>query len=130
MTIDLRGRAPESWCCIDCGYDTAPGHPTRAELENAMTASVLSTSKNLATLQFSERTEVYHVREKVWQRAGMGPWSGCLCIGCLEKRIKRRLTPDDFPPKHPFNRLPGTPRLKDRRDRPMRPIVITLWREQ
>jgi hypothetical protein len=45
-----------------------------------------------------------------------GKWGeGCLCIGCLEKRIGRRLKPKDFT-DHPFNQLPGTPRLLNRRD--------------
>jgi hypothetical protein len=35
----------------------------------------------------------------------------CLCIGCLEKRIGRTLTPRDFPRKHPFNKTPGTERF-------------------
>jgi hypothetical protein len=37
----------------------------------------------------------------------MGDRDGCLCIGCLEKRIGR-MTPADFP-DHPFKVLPGTP---------------------
>jgi hypothetical protein len=41
---------------------------------------------------------------------------GCLCIGCLEKRIGRRMTPADFP-DHPFKALPGTPRLLERQGR-------------
>jgi hypothetical protein len=32
-TTDLRGKTPESWCCVDCGVNTAPGHPTREEME-------------------------------------------------------------------------------------------------
>jgi hypothetical protein len=47
----------------------------------------------------------------------MEPWDGCLCVGCLEKRIGRRLTPDDFD-DHVFNDLPGTPRLMERRGTP------------
>ena len=42
-------------------------------------------------------------------------YSGCLCIGCLEQRIGRKLMPMDFP-DHVFNTdLPGTPRLMERR---------------
>jgi hypothetical protein len=43
---------------------------------------------------------------------------GCLCIGCLEKRIGRRPKPKDFDPDHPFNEMPTTPRLLDRRGQP------------
>jgi len=32
------GLTPESWCCIDCGVNTAPGCLNRAELENAAKA--------------------------------------------------------------------------------------------
>src|SRR5215831_16015926 len=41
---------------------------------------------------------------------------GCVCIGCLEKRLGRKLTPKDFPRRHPFNSLPGTERLIERQD--------------
>ena len=34
------------------------------------------------------------VRNRVWSAAGMR--HGFLCIGCLESRIGRRLTPRDF----------------------------------
>jgi hypothetical protein len=46
----------------------------------------------------------------------MEQWGGCLCIGCLEKRIGRTLTPKEFPRKHPLNKTPGTERLLTRRD--------------
>ena len=50
----------------------------------------------------------------------MEDFGGCLCIGCLEKRIGRKLKPKDFLRGHPFNRpqLPGTKRLLERRGRP------------
>jgi hypothetical protein len=31
---------PESWLCVDCGMNTAPGAPTLAEFANAMKANV------------------------------------------------------------------------------------------
>jgi hypothetical protein len=40
--------------------------------------------------------EWYMVQDSVWRAAGMGPEGGCLCIGCLEERLGRMLTPDDF----------------------------------
>lgn len=42
--------------------------------------------------------EYYMVRDEVWERAGMVDEHrrGYLCIGCLEQRIGRRLTPRDF----------------------------------
>jgi hypothetical protein len=41
----------------------------------------------------------------------MKPWGGCLCIGCLEKRIGPTLTPKEFSRKHPLNKMPDTERL-------------------
>jgi hypothetical protein len=65
---------------------------------------------------FGPNTELYMVRHSVWERAGMTPWGGCLCVGCLEKRIGRRLKPKDFT-DHVFNDMPGTERLLSRRGR-------------
>ena len=67
------------------------------------------------TITIDDRCEVYMVREKVWAEAGMEPYGGCLCIGCLEKRLGRRLRPKDFQRNHPFQALPGTDRLLGRR---------------
>jgi hypothetical protein len=40
-----------------------------------------------------------------------------LCVGCLERRIGRELTPHDFA-DHIFNQhYPGTPRLMERQGR-------------
>jgi hypothetical protein len=46
----------------------------------------------------------------------MEGYGGCLCVGCLERRIGRVLRPEDFPP-HPFLHLPGTRRLLERQGR-------------
>jgi hypothetical protein len=115
---DLRGLISESHNCIDCGYDTMPGCPTRAEVEQPMRAA-----KKAGRLKqwgfpqgYDSRSEVYIVYPCVWEKAGMeGDYSGCLCIGCLEKRIGRRLQPYDFA-EHVFNdpTLPGTRRRFER----------------
>jgi hypothetical protein len=55
------------------------------------------------------------VKAKIWKAAAMEDFDGCLCIGCLEKRIGRRLVPKDFIRNHPFNAWPGTTRLLERR---------------
>ena len=47
----------------------------------------------------------------------MEPWGGCLCVGCLEKRLGRRLKPKDFERDDPFNQLPGSARLMKRMGR-------------
>lgn len=39
--------------------------------------------------------EYYMVHDELWEKYGP-PKRGCLCIGCLELRIGRRLRPDDF----------------------------------
>jgi hypothetical protein len=95
--VNLEGLMPESWCCIDCSINTAPGMPTRATVEQAMKASCLrSDPETMASIRFDDNTEVFIVRDSVWKKAGVEPWGGCLCIGCLERRIGRRLTPKDF----------------------------------
>ena len=49
------------------------------------------------------------------EEGGMEPTGGCLCVGCLEKRLGRSLRPKDFPRRDEFNILPGTKRLIERR---------------
>jgi hypothetical protein len=39
--------------------------------------------------------EYYVVTDEIWMAANPDR-AGMLCIGCLEKRIRRRLTPADF----------------------------------
>jgi hypothetical protein len=111
----LIGLAPESWACVDCGVNTAPGLSTRVELEQAFAVNVL-TGNDGVEQHINNWSEVYTVKPQVWQAAGMEDMGGCLCIGCLEKRIGRTLVPKDFPRKHPFNSMPGTKRLLARRD--------------
>lgn len=108
------GVIPESWDCIDCGFDTAPGVVNRKQLEVAL---MPISAEGSANSTIDDRTEVYAVRDKVWRAAKMERHSGCLCIGCLEKRIGRRLKPEDFPRNNPLNSptLPGTDRLLSRR---------------
>jgi hypothetical protein len=53
--------------CIDCGVDTYAIH------------------------------EYYMVHDGVWQDAGMVKYDGAmLCVGCLERRLGRRLADSDF----------------------------------
>ena len=80
--------------------NTAPGIMNRAEMENA---SAMGTGVEQT---FCDQSEVYTVFPWVWKATGLGVFDGCLCIGCLEKRIGRTLTPDDFPQDHPFNIMP------------------------
>jgi hypothetical protein len=112
--VDLRGLAPESWCCVDCGVNTAPGFFNRVELERALAAA----GKDGGVEQrVGVDSEVYTVRTSVWLAAGIEPFGGCLCVGCLEKRLGRRLKPKDFLRGHPFNKMPGSARLMERMGR-------------
>jgi len=108
-----KGRLPESWACIDCGINTAPGFLNRAEMEQALAADW---NKQGVAQTVDDWSEVYTVKPWVWKAAGMDEFGGCLCIGCLEKRLGRPLTPKDFPRNDPLNSLPGTERLLARRD--------------
>jgi hypothetical protein len=73
--------------CKDCGMDIEPWPPHRFTQEH------------------------FIVKDSVWQAAGMPPGKmdpenhlaiigggGCLCVGCLEKRLGRMLTLDDLNP--------------------------------
>jgi hypothetical protein len=106
---------PESWACIDCGINTAPGFLNRKEAEQGFAAMPLTGRTGLEQ-QLDSRAEVYCVKPAVWKAAGMADFGGCLCIGCLEKRLGRMLNPKDFVRNHGFSELPGTDRLLARRD--------------
>ena len=110
----LEGLMPESWLCVDFGVGTAPGFSSRAEVEKAFFAD----GKDSVNQTIGFDAEVYTVRDAVWKASGMGPYGGCLCFGCLEKRLGRALRPKDFQKGHVFNtRLPGTERLMRREKR-------------
>src|SRR5215831_3868750 len=118
------GQVTEDWLCIDCGTNTAPGVP-----DGATTIQQFNMGAKKITMHVDANTEIYMVRDAIWKKAGMEPFSGCLCIGCLEKRLGRRLKPKDFLRDHPFNQLPtGTPRLLNRRDRDYKGSYFILER--
>ncbi len=56
--------------CHDCGVDTLPA-------------------------EWGRNAEYYMVHDDVWAQASAHPHT-FLCIGCLERRLRRRLTPADF----------------------------------
>ena len=43
-----------------------------------------------------ELAEYYMVTDACWERAGMDPHGGMLCVGCLEKRLGKHLQPRNF----------------------------------
>jgi hypothetical protein len=103
----------KSWRCIDCDVDTAPGLSDMVELELAF--KVADPGKWIIAMYLDDQSEVYVVHYNVWKQAGMEPWGGCLCIGCLEKRLGRQLKPKDFT-SQPLNRFSrATKRLRSRR---------------
>jgi hypothetical protein len=120
---DMQGLIPDSYICVDCGMDTWPGHKTRAQVEQEMCAAKAAGRKWKDWMTFTPETEVYYVHPHVWKASGVDFWGGVLCIGCLEKRIGRRLQPYDFIAEHAdgFNNpnVPGTRRRFER---------LTGWR--
>jgi hypothetical protein len=66
-----RGNEPDV-PCRDCRADTLPADPDAGG------------------------AEFYMVHDRVWADAGIAADDGCLCIGCLERRLGRRLWPEDF----------------------------------
>ena len=84
---------PESWLCIDCGVNTGPGMLSRGELKRAIEAAKAAGAWVTMGVKISvdQYSEVFHVRDAVWKKAGMEPFGGCLFIGCLEKRLGRKL---------------------------------------
>jgi hypothetical protein len=81
--------------CMDCGIDTMPGR------KKAVAAG---------------RCDYYMVHDEIWEQAGAGDDAN-LCVGCLEQRLGRKLTTDDFNWDIRCNLwLPNdTPRLLDRK---------------
>jgi hypothetical protein len=100
---------PESWDCVDCGVNTSPGNPNAAEAAEIFAAGLG------AMVTIDSRCEVYTVKRRIWAKAGMEYADGCLCVGCLERRIGRKLRPRDFATDDALNSLPGTDRLLSRR---------------
>ena len=108
----VQDNIPESWLCIDCRMNTHPGCLSGPELRLALAMGAKGD-----TVRFDDKTEVYDVKDAIWKQAGMRAWNGCLCIGCLERRLGRRLRPKDFA-QHDHKvwaNLPSTDRLLDRR---------------
>jgi hypothetical protein len=76
--------------------------------------------------------EYYHVHDSVWRQANMEPLQGELCVGCLEKRLGRKLHFTDFSDA-PINYLRVSDRLSNRRQnwsghtRPIGPAKGIGW---
>lgn len=103
---------PVSWNCADCSIDTAPGCPNAVDLIEAGVRHA-----DDLVLVFNENTELFQLRQAVWLAAVKDDLRIVLCIGCVEKRLGRKLRPKDFDRKSPFRLVPGTARLNSRRGR-------------
>jgi hypothetical protein len=104
---------PETWNCVDCGANTAPGMAGANAVFEAVNAG------RAIRQRVDKRSEIYCTTPTVWAAASLGGHEGCLCVGCLEKRLGRTLNREDFILGHPFNgpQWPRTKRLKDRIER-------------
>jgi hypothetical protein len=109
---DLTGLIPESWLCVDLRHQ----HSARI-IQSSGAGTGFCARRGWHRQHINSHSEVYIVRDAVWKRAGMEPLGGCLCIGCLEQRLGRRLKPKDFKCGDSFNhpRIPDTERLLRRR---------------
>jgi hypothetical protein len=116
---DMWGSFPTTTSASTAAWILGPGHQTRSEVEQSMRAAKAAGKEwRRAKLTFTMETEVYYVHPHVWKASGIDFWGGVLCIGCLEKRIGRRLQPLDFMAEHAdgFNNpnMPGTRRRFER----------------
>jgi hypothetical protein len=55
--LSLKGLTPDSWNCVDCGANTAPGLKSRAEMEKAFAADLLDQG---VKCRIGCETEVYY----------------------------------------------------------------------
>jgi len=87
---DLKKLVPKSWLCDDCGEDLGGRMPTRDKLTDV-------TIDIFGPYILSKKIKI--VRPAVWAEAGAPPDVSWLCDDCLEKRLGRRLRPEDYEPK-------------------------------
>ena len=75
---------------------------------------------------------LYMLRDPVWQQATHSAPAHLLCVGCLEERLGRRLTPEDFNPAAPANltREEDIDAFIDPREHlRLNPASLARWRE-
>ena len=56
----------------------------RAQTEQAFQIQKLMGKDGGVSMELNDELEIYHLRDAVWKAAGIAPFGGCLCIGCLE----------------------------------------------
>ncbi len=60
LTVEMRDWSSESWLCVDCGFNTAPGFLSRVERQIAFKANGRRTQETI-----DSNSEVYTVRDGV-----------------------------------------------------------------
>ena len=63
------------------------------EIDNLLKISPLCVDCGVNVFDINESYMVHH---HVWKKAGMKPLGGKLCVGCIEKRLGRKLNCNDF----------------------------------
>jgi hypothetical protein len=80
------GRRREGTRCADCGFNTCPRWRQLGKVEWFMVFDSVWDAAGMPS-----EILVFPAGSYVWR-------PGILCIGCLERRLGRRLTPADFEP--------------------------------
>jgi hypothetical protein len=93
-------KAYEIWFCEEDGWQALPlGFPPPwIEHESRDDAPEVDTTFRCVDCgkDTGESGEYYSVRDDVWAASGLAPHGGMLCLACLEGRIGRLLTGEDF----------------------------------
>lgn len=82
------------WLHDDMGLSSVVTEMELAHLLAETLVSVRDTFCSTCDVNTMEIHEYYGVTSDLWRRYGVG--KGMLCIGCLEERMGRELTPEDF----------------------------------
>jgi hypothetical protein len=117
MTYSIpKGAIPESWNCVDCGVNTAPGLYGRAMMEAAIAAiGVAAWEREGVEQTYDDQTEVYTVREAIWKRPAWIPMA-VACASAVWSSDSVAQT-QGFPPGRCIHQVPTTPRLIERQGR-------------
>jgi ribosomal protein L34E len=84
----------------------------RAQIAHAKRASTWRRCED-CSVDVHEIRESYMVRREIWERSGIASFA-FLCIGCLERRIGRKLCRRDFIDAPINNQSGKSDRLRDR----------------
>ena len=65
-SVRFGASVPDTWLCVDCGWNTAPGFRAAQQVLEAFNAGYG------VEQTFSDKDELYCVLDRVWTAAGMG----------------------------------------------------------